>query len=159
MENGLKECGKGPISLAFVASEGNINPEQLLKLLGVHRNYTQRREKGEFRNNHPENLDFNLKIPLIIISLLGPVLPLPVATPLYLTPLFRACSEPGACAGPVCAPGPLQHACGGFAALPSQAGRAADSAPSAWTSPGGWPASYLSCYLLQPLRPCGLFYS
>lgn len=61
---------------------------------------------GEFYNNQPENLDFNWKVLLITISLLGHVLPLPVAAPLDLTPLLRACSEPGAYAGPVCAPGP-----------------------------------------------------
>lgn len=50
----------------------------------------------EFHKIYPETPDFNSTIPLVTVSLPGHVLPSPVATPLYLSPLARACSEPRA---------------------------------------------------------------
>lgn len=59
-----KDEGKTKFPLESVPCGGNLNPEQHLKALGVHRNGPQtfRREMGEFHKNYPESLDFKLNI-------------------------------------------------------------------------------------------------
>lgn len=101
-----KDVEKAKVLLEFVSCGGNLNPEQHLKALGIHKScfQTPRREMGMFHKNCPESLDSSLKMPLSIVSLRAHTF-LPRGIPSYH--LTRACFSPRACAGPSCPPGPL----------------------------------------------------
>lgn len=82
-----KDVEKAKFLPEFVSCGGNLNLEQHLKALGVHKScfQTLRREMGKFHKNCPESLDFNSKTPLSIVSLWAYAL-LPSGTPSYHPP-------------------------------------------------------------------------